>query len=214
MSKLSLKTSSPSVERLKAEAQRLFANHGIDGVTARDIAKAAGPTSISQIVDALIYPSVNLAAIGEADTYNRFLRILTMSQSALFYDALGGRWNSGYQRCLKHLWALIPAKSRTHPAWNDKSRLAHFAATVTCMLESYVTKKRNKDNRAENSHLPFRCRERAMLKFRRMRSLQNSVTTHSSVYNHFNRQRNIESRTRLNTPRDATLLEWRKLPAA
>ena len=33
---------------------------------------------------------------------------------------------------------------------------------------------RHKNNRAENSHLPFRRRERAMLRFRRMRSLQNS----------------------------------------
>ena len=31
---------------------------------------------------------------------------------------------------------------------------------------------RHKNNRAENSHLPFRRRERAMLRFRRMRSLQ------------------------------------------
>ena len=42
------------------------------------------------------------------------------------------------------------------------------------------------NNRAENSHLPFRRREHAMLRFRRMRSLQKFVTVHSSVYNHFN----------------------------
>ena len=42
MTRLSSKVPSPSVERLKGEAQRLFANRGIDGVTVRDIAKAAG----------------------------------------------------------------------------------------------------------------------------------------------------------------------------
>ena len=42
------------------------------------------------------------------------------------------------------------------------------------------------NNRAENSHLPFRRRERAMLRFRRMRSLQVFVAVHSSVHNHFN----------------------------
>jgi putative transposase len=39
------------------------------------------------------------------------------------------------------------------------------------------------NNRAENSHLPFRRRERAMLRFRRMRSLQKFAAVHSSVYN-------------------------------
>ncbi len=41
--------------------------------------------------------------------------------------------------------------------------------------------------RAENSHLPFRRRERAMLRFRRMRSLQKFVSVYASVYNHSNR---------------------------
>ena len=37
------------------------------------------------------------------------------------------------------------------------------------------------NNRAENSHLPFRRRERAMLRFRRTRSLQKFVSVHSST---------------------------------
>ena len=50
------------------------------------------------------------------------------------------------------------------------------------------------NNRAENSHLPFRRREHAMLRFRRMQSLQKFATVHSSVYNHFNLRRPICSR--------------------
>jgi len=73
---------------------------------------------------------------------------------------------------------------------------------------------RHKNNRAENSHLPFRRRERAMLRFRRMRSLQKFVSIHSSVYNHFNHQRNIETRTRFKKLRNAALLQWRELTAA
>ncbi len=42
------------------------------------------------------------------------------------------------------------------------------------------------NNRAENSHLPFRRRERAMLRFRRVRSLQKFASVHASVSNHFN----------------------------
>ena len=73
---------------------------------------------------------------------------------------------------------------------------------------------RHKNNRAENSHLPFRRRERAMLRFRRMRSLQKFASMHSSVHNHFNHQRNIETRTRFKQFRNAALLEWRELIAA
>ncbi len=50
------------------------------------------------------------------------------------------------------------------------------------------------NNRAENFHLPFRRRERAMLRFRRMRSLQKFASVHASVYNHFNQARGLSSR--------------------
>ena len=50
------------------------------------------------------------------------------------------------------------------------------------------------NNRAENSHLPFRRREYAMLRFRQMRSLQKFVSIHSSVFNHFNKERHLNSR--------------------
>jgi putative transposase len=73
---------------------------------------------------------------------------------------------------------------------------------------------RHLNNRAENSHLPFRRRERAMSRFRRMRSLQKFASIHSSVYNHFNHQRNNVSRARFKSLRDAALLEWRELLAA
>ena len=37
------------------------------------------------------------------------------------------------------------------------------------------------NNRAENSHLPFRRRERAVLRFRRVRSLQKFASVHASI---------------------------------
>nr|WP_241765358.1 IS6 family transposase [Hyphomonas adhaerens] len=55
---------------------------------------------------------------------------------------------------------------------------------------------RHLNNRAENSHLPFRRRERAMSRFQRMRSLQKFVSVHSSVCNHFNFERHVNSRIR------------------
>jgi len=67
------------------------------------------------------------------------------------------------------------------------------------------------NNRAENSHQPFRRRERAMLRFRRMRSLQKFVAVHASVHNHFNQERALYSRTSFKTNRATALAEWRGL---
>ena len=71
-----------------------------------------------------------------------------------------------------------------------------------------------KNNRAENSHLPFRRRERAMLRFRRMRSLQKFVSVHSSIHNHFNQERHLYSRQNFKLNRTAALTEWRLLCSA
>lgn len=70
------------------------------------------------------------------------------------------------------------------------------------------------NNRAENSHLPFRRRERAMLRFRRMRSLQKFASVHASVHNHFNQERAFSGRSNYKTARAAALAEWRGLFAA
>ena len=70
------------------------------------------------------------------------------------------------------------------------------------------------NNRAENSHLPFRRRERAMLRFRRTRSLQKFVSVHASVHNHFNQERHLYSRENFKLHRAAALAEWRQLGAA
>ena len=70
------------------------------------------------------------------------------------------------------------------------------------------------NNRAENSHQPFRRRERAMLRFRRMRSLQKFAAVHSSVHNHFNQERHLYSRDSFKLNRAAALAEWRQLGAA
>jgi putative transposase len=71
-----------------------------------------------------------------------------------------------------------------------------------------------KNNRCENSHLPFRRREYAMLKFRRMRSLQKFVAIHASVFNHFNKERHLNSRETYKVQRHAALVEWQQLCAA
>lgn len=68
--------------------------------------------------------------------------------------------------------------------------------------------------RAENSHQPFRRRERAMSRFRRMRTLQKFASVHTSVHNHFNQERALYSRQNFKSNRAAALAEWHGLLAA
>ena len=70
------------------------------------------------------------------------------------------------------------------------------------------------NNRAENSHQPFRRRERAMLRFRRIQTLQKFACIHASVHNHFNQERSLYSRQNFKPNRAAALAEWRSLLAA
>jgi putative transposase len=69
------------------------------------------------------------------------------------------------------------------------------------------------NNRAENSHLPFRRKERAMGKFRSFETLQKFVSTQSSVHNHFSHERHLNRRETFKKNRSAALAEWRQLAA-
>ena len=70
------------------------------------------------------------------------------------------------------------------------------------------------NNRAENSHQPFRRRERAMLRFRQMKTLQKFASVHGSVCNHFNQERSLSSRAIFKLNRATALAEWRGLLVA
>jgi len=73
---------------------------------------------------------------------------------------------------------------------------------------------RSLKDRAENSHLPLRRRERAMLRFRRMRSLQTFAAVHASVSSHFNQDPSLSFRPAFKAGRAAALDEWHQLCAA
>ena len=65
------------------------------------------------------------------------------------------------------------------------------------------------NNRVENSHLPFRRRERAMLRFRRMKTLQKFASVHANLHNHFNLERHLVNRQTYKERLSAALAEWR-----
>ncbi len=202
---------SEAARHLLRAACRLFAARGLDGVTVREIADAAGqknhgavayhfgskealaqalvidgaalidarrnawldvmeagggPDSVRAVVEVLIQAGLALDGPGMASHYNRFVVLLGMTHRQFFMDTLAGRWNQGYQRCLAHLRRLMPPMSmarqnqrfvflgaylggvlaardaeladtsRAHPTWQATSTLAHFASTMTALLQA------------------------------------------------------------------------------
>ena len=69
------------------------------------------------------------------------------------------------------------------------------------------------NNRAENSHQPFRRREGALAKFRDVKTLQEFAAVHASIHNHFNHDRHLNRRDIFKQDRAAALAEWRQLAA-
>jgi len=69
------------------------------------------------------------------------------------------------------------------------------------------------NNRAENSHQPFRRREGAMAKFRDIRTLQKFAAVQASNQNHFHEDRHLNRRNIFKQKRSVALAEWRQLAA-
>lgn len=64
------------------------------------------------------------------------------------------------------------------------------------------------NNKVENSHLPFRRRERAMLRLQQTKSLQMFASVHAAFHNHFASYRHLTDRQTYKTNRSAALAEW------
>ena len=114
---------------------------------------------------------------------------------------------------LKFLKKTLKRHGRSNEIVTDRLR-SYGAALRELGISDRQETGRWANNRAENSHQPFRRRERAMLRFRRLRTLQEFASVHASVFNHFNQQRSISSRTIFKTYRAVALAEWRGLCAA
>ncbi len=114
---------------------------------------------------------------------------------------------------LKFLRKTMKRFGRPHVIVTDLLRSYGAAMKVLGNAEQQETG-RWLNNRSENSNLPFRRRERAMLRFRRTQTLQKFVAVHSSVHNHFNQERHLYSRCNFKLNRTAALAEWRQLGTA
>jgi len=67
------------------------------------------------------------------------------------------------------------------------------------------------NNRAENSHQPFRRRESAMAKFRDVKILQIFASVHAPIHSHFSHDRHLNRRDMFKQNRSAAMAEWRQL---
>jgi len=65
-----------------------------------------------------------------------------------------------------------------------------------------------KNNRAENSHLPIRRRERKSQKFRSIKAAQKQLSSYGQIYNLFNYQRHLINRKTLKQFRREAQAEW------
>jgi putative transposase len=90
----------------------------------------------------------------------------------------------------KFLRKIMKRHGRAHIFVADKLRTYGAAMKKVGNVDRQETG-RWINNRSENSHQPFRRRERAMLRFRWMRTLQKFVAVHASVHNHFNTERHL-----------------------
>ena len=69
------------------------------------------------------------------------------------------------------------------------------------------------NNRAENSHLPIRQRERRMQRFKSAGAAQRFLSTHAAIYNTFNIQRHLISRRTLRQFRTEAMNRWNAVTA-
>ena len=94
-------------------------------------------------------------------------------------------------------------------------KLPSYGAALKDMgLAKYHDFGGRKNNRAENSHLPVRQRERRMQRFKSARAAQRFLSTPATVYNTFNVQRHLISRKTLRQFRNQAMGLWQTATAA
>ena len=99
----------------------------LDGLEASGVA----PT-VRDLVAAIVVPSAELTCddTGQTQFFNRFLSDIGANHPAMILEALGDRWNVGYQRCLTGLRPLMPGLALAE----KNRRFVFLGAYVSAML--------------------------------------------------------------------------------
>lgn len=97
-----------------------------------------------------------------------------------------------------------------HPETITTDKLAshHSALKRLGILKVHRPGGLRENNRAENSHLPIRRRERKQHRFKSQGSAQRFLSAHGPIYNLFNTQQHLVSRKTLRTFRGRAFEEW------
>ena len=103
-----------------------------------------------------------------------------------------------------------------HPEMIVTDKLASYRAAVRKLgwIDRHRPGRMPINNRAENSHLVIRRRERRQQKFKSQCSAQRFLATHAAVYNAFNLQRHLISRSTLRLFRAGADRAWAAATAA
>ncbi len=96
----------------------------------------------------------------------------------------------------------------------DKLAPYRAAARILGLAERHKPGGMRANNRAENSHLPIRRRERKQQKFKSQGSAQRFLSTHAAVYNTFNLQPHLIRRPTLRRFRAEAHRTWAAATAA
>ncbi len=103
-----------------------------------------------------------------------------------------------------------------HPETITTDKLASYraAAKALNLQERHRPGGMRENNRAENSHLPIRRRERKMQKFKSQGSAQRFLATYAAVHNTFNLQPHLIRRSTLRQFRAAAHQAWAEATVA
>ena len=113
---------------------------------------------------------------------------------------------------LKFLKKTMKRYGRPEIVVTDKIR-SYNAVMKVIGNEARQETGRRLNNRAENSHQPFRRREGVMSKFRSVKSLLKFVSAHATIHKHLNQGRHLNPRDDFKKNRATALAEWRQLAA-
>ena len=108
---------------------------------------------------------------------------------------------------LKLLSTLLSRYGIPHQIVTDKLG-SYKAAMRNIRYSGHHETGKHQNNLCENSHLHFRRPERAMKRFRSMKSLQKFVSIQAAFHNHFQHQRHLETRFHFKQLRSQSHAQW------